>query len=178
MVPLQESPQASILSHKVNIPVGHWRDGLCNCCAYGPCHNHFIMACLCPLGKWPVWNVCAAGFESAGRISIIFNLSCSRASHFPFEVYHLGQARHDRRNSWSISDHRCNDCCLLPHRHFDCCNLRSIRPGLPTTLCRRADDYQIVHGICFFALFYHRSLEFEILYSQQVCHPRILQYRL
>jgi hypothetical protein len=30
-----------------SIPVGHWRDDLCNCCVYGPCHNHCCLACWC-----------------------------------------------------------------------------------------------------------------------------------
>lgn len=86
MVPLQESPQASILSHKVNIPVGHWRDGLCNCCAYGPCHNHFIMACLCPLVaagqiisrlKFTIWGKPGTTAETAGAFQTIVAMTAA-----------------------------------------------------------------------------------------------------
>ena len=30
-------------SSSSTIPTGIWRDGLCDCCAYGPCHVHFYM---------------------------------------------------------------------------------------------------------------------------------------
>ena len=30
-------------SSSSTIPTGIWRDGLCDCCAYGPCHAHFCM---------------------------------------------------------------------------------------------------------------------------------------
>lgn len=36
---------------KINVPVGHWKDGICDCLTYGPCHNHCLMACFCPLRK-------------------------------------------------------------------------------------------------------------------------------
>eukprot|EP00804_Cyclotella_cryptica_P019578 CCRYP_014326-RA/>CCRYP_014326-RA protein AED:0.45 eAED:0.45 QI:0/-1/0/1/-1/1/1/0/346 len=29
------------------IPIGVWRDGLCNCCAHGPCHPHFLNSWFC-----------------------------------------------------------------------------------------------------------------------------------
>jgi hypothetical protein len=35
----------------MNIPVGSWRDGLCNLCNYGPCHPYLWTSCCCPLGK-------------------------------------------------------------------------------------------------------------------------------
>jgi hypothetical protein len=36
---------------KINVPVGHWKDGICDCLTYGPCHNHCLMAFFCPLRK-------------------------------------------------------------------------------------------------------------------------------
>lgn len=34
---------------KLTVPVGAWKDGICGCCAYGPCHTHLWMSCCCPL---------------------------------------------------------------------------------------------------------------------------------
>lgn len=36
----------------IRVPVGHWRDGLCDCCAYGACHPHCWTSYLCPLCKY------------------------------------------------------------------------------------------------------------------------------
>lgn len=47
LVPLPDMISSS--RNNLNVPVGHWKDGLCNCFAYGPCHNHCIMAAICPL---------------------------------------------------------------------------------------------------------------------------------
>lgn len=30
-----------------SIPTGVWRDSLCDCCKFGPCHPSFVCACLC-----------------------------------------------------------------------------------------------------------------------------------
>lgn len=35
----------------VSVPVGEWRDDLCDCCAFGPLHPLFLNACLCPHSK-------------------------------------------------------------------------------------------------------------------------------
>ena len=40
---------------RVNVPVGQWRDGLCDCCKYGLCHNALWTSTFCCLSKW---NVC------------------------------------------------------------------------------------------------------------------------
>lgn len=34
---------------RVNVPVGQWRDGICDCCKYGMCHNHLWTSCCCCL---------------------------------------------------------------------------------------------------------------------------------
>jgi hypothetical protein len=34
------------------IPVGRFRDGLCNCCAHGCCHGHYVTSCWCPMCEW------------------------------------------------------------------------------------------------------------------------------
>jgi hypothetical protein len=40
---------------KMTIPVGHWKDGLCDCCRYGICHSHcFISYWCCALGAGQV----------------------------------------------------------------------------------------------------------------------------
>lgn len=31
-----------------NAPTGHWRNGLCGCCKFGPCHPIFLLACCIP----------------------------------------------------------------------------------------------------------------------------------
>eukprot|EP00590_Aulacoseira_subarctica_P000034 CAMPEP_0172438056 /NCGR_PEP_ID=MMETSP1064-20121228/72592_1 /TAXON_ID=202472 /ORGANISM="Aulacoseira subarctica , Strain CCAP 1002/5" /LENGTH=648 /DNA_ID=CAMNT_0013186581 /DNA_START=388 /DNA_END=2331 /DNA_ORIENTATION=- len=33
---------------EVSVPVGEWRDDLCDCCAFGPFHPLFLNACFCP----------------------------------------------------------------------------------------------------------------------------------
>lgn len=32
---------------KSQVPVGAWRDGLCNCCVYGCCHAQLCLTCWC-----------------------------------------------------------------------------------------------------------------------------------
>jgi hypothetical protein len=32
---------------KMNVPVGHWKDGLCDCCQYGACHAHLCISFWC-----------------------------------------------------------------------------------------------------------------------------------
>lgn len=34
---------------KSTIPIGAWKDGLCDCCTYGPCHATLWTAWFCPL---------------------------------------------------------------------------------------------------------------------------------
>lgn len=34
---------------RVNVPVGQWRDGLCDCCRYGICHYALWTSCCCCL---------------------------------------------------------------------------------------------------------------------------------
>ena len=178
MVPLQESSHTNIMSHKVHIPVGHWRDGLCNCCLYGPCHNRFCMAWCCPLGTclYRIY-VLVSFLESAALISMYSNLSRSSASRFPFETQCLGQPRHNHRSSWSVSEDRGIHRCLLRHLFYDLLYLLSICPRLPS-IYRCAVGYPIELGICLFAVSFYCALECEIPHSQQVCHPRVLQYRL
>ena len=52
MIPLPEDSYSDVVVPKLRVPVGHWKDGICDCFTYGPCHNHFLMACFCPLGKF------------------------------------------------------------------------------------------------------------------------------
>ena len=42
----------SIVTGKIYIPVGHWRDGLMNIFGFGICHPHFWTACFCHLCKF------------------------------------------------------------------------------------------------------------------------------
>jgi len=32
---------------KTNVPVGHWKDGFCDCLNYGCCHAHLCTSCWC-----------------------------------------------------------------------------------------------------------------------------------
>eukprot|EP00540_Astrosyne_radiata_P014819 CAMPEP_0116846678 /NCGR_PEP_ID=MMETSP0418-20121206/13977_1 /TAXON_ID=1158023 /ORGANISM="Astrosyne radiata, Strain 13vi08-1A" /LENGTH=201 /DNA_ID=CAMNT_0004477969 /DNA_START=64 /DNA_END=669 /DNA_ORIENTATION=+ len=48
-IPTNASQPSVVGSPKVNVPVGQWKDALCSCCAYGFAHNHWMIACLCPL---------------------------------------------------------------------------------------------------------------------------------
>lgn len=41
------APVAEALPASAEIPTGVWRDGLCDCMAYGPCHPHFLNAWFC-----------------------------------------------------------------------------------------------------------------------------------
>jgi hypothetical protein len=44
------------------VPVGRFRDGFCDCCAYGCCHGHCLTACCCPVCEWvglgPIGTTC------------------------------------------------------------------------------------------------------------------------
>lgn len=46
MVPMPTGAAPATPS-RMQIPVGHWKDGLCNCCVYGICHNHIWTSLLC-----------------------------------------------------------------------------------------------------------------------------------
>jgi hypothetical protein len=37
---------------RVNVPVGQWRDGICECCKYGICHNHLWTSWCCCLSTY------------------------------------------------------------------------------------------------------------------------------
>jgi len=92
MVPMDNTSSESInnfatncLVPKIAVPVGHWKDGLCDCCSYGPCHNHCLMAFFCPLPaagqvisrlKLNVWGKPAANNnESAGAFQKLVTLT-------------------------------------------------------------------------------------------------------
>ena len=49
MVALPENSGGQVIVPKINVPVGHWKDGLCDCFTYGPFHNHCCISCFCPL---------------------------------------------------------------------------------------------------------------------------------
>lgn len=42
----------SMMAGTVNVPVGHWRDGLLNVFGHGVCHPHFWTGCCCHLRKF------------------------------------------------------------------------------------------------------------------------------
>lgn len=49
-VPADAAGESTALTGTANnIPRGHWRDGLCDCCSYGPFHPHLWNAWCCPL---------------------------------------------------------------------------------------------------------------------------------
>lgn len=57
MVPMNTSSDninnfGDMMVPKINVPVGHWKDGLCDCCTYGPVHNHCLMAFCCTLREY------------------------------------------------------------------------------------------------------------------------------
>jgi Cys-rich protein (TIGR01571 family) len=62
--------EANCGSH--NIPMGRWRDGICDCCTFGCCHAHCCLACWCrPCALGQVMsrmklNPCAWTQSSAG----------------------------------------------------------------------------------------------------------------
>jgi Cys-rich protein (TIGR01571 family) len=60
-----------------NIPVGRWRDGLCDCCVLGCCHAHLCLACFC--------GTCALG-----QVMTRMNLS-------PFAEPYIRGTSHTRR---------------------------------------------------------------------------------
>jgi len=45
----QYTPKASEKKYSPEIPVGHWRDGLCDCCMYGCCHPMLCNAYCFPI---------------------------------------------------------------------------------------------------------------------------------
>ena len=50
-VPLPERID-SLITGSINIPVGHWRDGLFDIFHYGACHPAAWASCCCPLCKY------------------------------------------------------------------------------------------------------------------------------
>lgn len=76
MVPMpSESLTESMMIPKIKVPVGHWKDGLFGCCAYGPFHNHCLMAAFCPMIavgqvihrlKLNIWGKPGSAAETAG----------------------------------------------------------------------------------------------------------------
>ncbi len=49
MICIQTEPKIEESSTLFRIPLGSWKDGLCDFCKYGPCHPSFLISCLFPL---------------------------------------------------------------------------------------------------------------------------------
>jgi hypothetical protein len=45
----QTKPKIEESTTQYRIPLGLWKDGLCDFFKYGPCHSSFLLSCLCPL---------------------------------------------------------------------------------------------------------------------------------
>ncbi len=45
---IQTQPKIQESSTLFRIPIGSWKDGLCDFCKYGPCHPSFLISCLFP----------------------------------------------------------------------------------------------------------------------------------
>ena len=63
MVALPENSGGQVIVPKINVPVGHWKDGLCDCFTYGPFHNHCCISCFCPLSKSRRSNRCCKSWN-------------------------------------------------------------------------------------------------------------------
>jgi len=48
-VPMTKDTIISPATERANIPVGRWRDGLCECLKHGCCHAWCCLNCWCPL---------------------------------------------------------------------------------------------------------------------------------
>ncbi|CAB9522082.1 expressed unknown protein [Seminavis robusta] len=46
-VPMSPTNAAATSTPKMTVPVGHWKDGLCDCCTYGMCHAHCCISWWC-----------------------------------------------------------------------------------------------------------------------------------
>ena len=49
LITLQTEPKIQESSTLFRIPLGSWKDSLCDFCKYGPCHSSFLISCLFPL---------------------------------------------------------------------------------------------------------------------------------
>lgn len=45
---VMSSQSGGVFTLSDNAPTGHWRDGLCSCCKFGPCHPMFLLAMCIP----------------------------------------------------------------------------------------------------------------------------------
>ena len=63
----------SAVHRKIQIPVGHWRDGLfCgNLCNYGVCHPHCWTACCCTTSKYLLFHIRKHAYYQSSYKSII-----------------------------------------------------------------------------------------------------------
>lgn len=84
MVALPENSGGQVIVPKINVPVGHWKDGLCDCFTYGPFHNHCCISCFCPLIaaghvisrlKLNVWAKPGPVSESAGAFQKLVTMT-------------------------------------------------------------------------------------------------------
>jgi hypothetical protein len=54
---------------RVHVPVGQWRDGLCDCFKHGLCHNHLWTSCCCCLSTYPMEHYC---IPEKDRLKLMF----------------------------------------------------------------------------------------------------------
>lgn len=96
LVPL---PDAISSVPKLNIPVGHWKDGICNCFAYGPCHNHCLMAAICPLSEYTIRVQCIVYCVLCARTFCCAH--CSLLSPFTLSLFYTLPLPH--AFSWTVA---------------------------------------------------------------------------
>ena len=104
MVPLSEQDSSSVKfgMPRIQVPVGEWRDGLCNCFKYGLCHYHLWTSCCCVLSTFLyiyiyICLACCCIITQSVLFTHTHSIFGSRvwASHFPF-------AAHMDGSSWSF----------------------------------------------------------------------------
>jgi Cys-rich protein (TIGR01571 family) len=146
------------------IPTGHWRDGLCDCCAHGLFHIHYWMAYFCrpvALGQilsrmnLSIWGEPLAGNNQQGSktLSIMIVLTflywtlgqavnvIGLAILF-FTIFVTMKARAHVRRTYNIPESRdcigCEDfCCSF---WCGCCVLAQ--------MSRHTVDYRMYHPVC------------------------------
>lgn len=112
-----------IVRPKTQVPVGAWKDGLCNCFEYGPCHNHLCMSCWCVPRKYsivssfggePINGSCCC-FIVSHHPALLFSYDCScgRSSHDSIEIDLARKTRIRQWNHWDVSKDSLFYHCLL-----------------------------------------------------------------
>jgi hypothetical protein len=100
---------------RVNVPVGQWRDGICDCCKYGMCHNHLWTSCCCCLSMYILYRVpCVCRCSRSHHILTKHTYSFGRTSHYSFTARLVRKTLHKcRTNNGGLLDTILHDCCLL-----------------------------------------------------------------